>query len=130
LVSAIDLPVEEESLPLHVIGKEPPATERAVARLVVERPELQTRYGGWLATLHPAAWEEVEITARAAGRAPMIDLRPVIEKLGLAEVIRQAGVERVIEHIPKKELVKQTGIDDLLAHLSPAERRELKRRLQ
>jgi hypothetical protein len=130
LVSGVDLPVDEESLPLHVIGKEPPATERAVARLVLERPELQTRYGGWLATLHPAAWEEVEIMALAAGRAPMIDLRPVIEKLGLKELIRQVGVERVIEHIPMKELVKRIGIDDILANLSPAERRELRRRLQ
>jgi hypothetical protein len=130
LVSGVDLPVEEESLPLHVIGKEPLATEREVARLVVERPELQTRYGGWLAMLHPAAWEEVETMARAAGRAPMIDWRPVIERYGLDEIIRQVGVERVIEQIGTKELVKQIGIEDFLAHLSPAERRELKRRLQ
>jgi hypothetical protein len=139
LVSGVDLPVEEESLPLHVIGNEPPATERAVAQLVVEHPQLQSLYGGWLATIHPTAWEEVEVMARTAGRAPMIDLRPVIEKLGLKEVIRQAGVGRVIEHIGMKELVKQIGtkelvkqigIDDFLANLSLVERQELKRRLR
>jgi hypothetical protein len=80
LASAIDLPVEEESLPLHVIGKEPPATEREVARLVVERPELQTRYGGWLATLHPAAWEEPERTRKAAA-PPVSTANPLTQKL-------------------------------------------------
>jgi hypothetical protein len=48
-VSSIDLPVEEDSLPLHVLGREPPEIEREVARLVAERPDLQQRYGGWLA---------------------------------------------------------------------------------
>jgi hypothetical protein len=33
LVSSIDLPVEADSLPLHVVGREPLATERQVARL-------------------------------------------------------------------------------------------------
>jgi hypothetical protein len=56
LVSSIELPVEADSLPLHVVGIEPAATERQVAQLVVERPVLQQRYGGWLATLHPIAW--------------------------------------------------------------------------
>jgi hypothetical protein len=139
LVSGVDLPVEEESLPLHVIGKEPPATERAVAQLVGGHTELQLLYGGWLASLHPAAWKEVEIMARATRRGLFIDLRPAIEMLGMDEVIRQMGVERVIEHIGakelvkqigSKELVKQIGIDKFLANLSPAERRELKRRLQ
>src|SRR5208282_4855299 len=59
LVSSIDLPVEVDSLPLHVVGREPLATERQVAQLVLEQPALQKLYGGWLATLHPAAWKEI-----------------------------------------------------------------------
>jgi hypothetical protein len=39
LVSSIDLPVEADSLPLHIVGHEPLATERAVAQLVVEQPQ-------------------------------------------------------------------------------------------
>jgi hypothetical protein len=96
----------------------------------VEHQELQTLYGGWLATLHPAAWEEVETMAGAAGRTLRIDLQPVIQKLGVQEVIRQMGVDRVIEQIGTKELVKRIGIDEFLAQLSSAERRELKRRLE
>jgi hypothetical protein len=129
-VSSVDLPVEEDSLPLHLVGREPLATERQVARLVLERPELQARYAGWLASLHPTAWKEVEAMARTAGKKLKLDLLPAIEYLGLEQVIEQVGLDRVIEQVGKKELIKRIGLDDFLANLSPSERRELKRRLQ
>ena len=130
LVSSIDLPVEADSLPLHVVGIEPLATERQVARLVLEQPDLQHLYGGWIASLHPNAWKEIEAMTRTARKKLEIDLRPAIEYLGLDHVIEQVGIDRVIEQIGKKEVVKRIGLDDFLANLSPAERRELKRRLQ
>jgi hypothetical protein len=145
-VSSIDLPVEADSLPLHVVGREPLATERHVARLVLEQPDLQQLYGGWLASLHPTAWKEIEAMARTMGKRLKFDIRPAIESLGLDEVIEQVGIDRVIEQLGKKELIKRIGLDDfladlspaerrinldrLLASLSPAERRELKRKLQ
>jgi hypothetical protein len=43
-------------VPLHLVGREPLDTERQVARLVLEQPELQPRYARWMASLHPAAW--------------------------------------------------------------------------
>lgn len=130
LVSSIDLPVEEDSLPLHVVGREPLATEREVARLVLEQPELQQLYGGWLASLHPTAWKEVERMARTAGKKLTLDLRPAIEYLGLDQVIEQVGIDRVLEQVGDKEIARRIGLDRWLASLSPAERRELKRRLQ
>jgi hypothetical protein len=129
-VSSIDLPVEEDSLPLHLVGREPLATERQVARLVLEQRELQERYGGWLASLHPTAWKEIEAMARTAGKKLNLDLLPAIEYLGLDRVIEQVGLDRVIEQVGEKEVVKRIGLERWLAHLSPAERRELKRRLQ
>jgi len=120
-VSSADLPVEEDSLPLHVVGREPLSTERQVARLVLEQPALQAQYAGWLASLHPAAWKEVEVMARAAGKKFQIDLRPAIEHLGL---------EKVIEQVGKKRVMKLFSLDDILASLSPEQRRELKRRLK
>jgi hypothetical protein len=122
--------VEADSLPLHVVGQEPAATERQVAQLVLEQPRLQELYGGWLASLHPTVWKEVEAMARAAGKALLFDIRPAIEMLGLAKVIEQVGLDRVIAEVGKKEVIKRIGLDDILANLSPAERRELKRRLQ
>ena len=148
LVSSIDLPVEADSLPLHVVGREPLATERQVARLVLEQPDLQQLYGGWLASLHPTAWKEIEAMARTAGKRLTFDIRPAIESLGLDRVIEQVGIDRVIEQVGldrvieqvgldrvieqvgDKEWIRRRGLDRLLASLSPAQRRELKRRLQ
>jgi hypothetical protein len=129
-VSSIDLPVEADSLPLHVVGREPLATERQGARLVLDQPGLQQLYGGWLASLHPTAWKEIEAMARIAGKRLNFDIRPAIESLGLDRVIERVGLDRVIEQVGAKELIKRIGLDRLLASLSPAERRELKRRLQ
>jgi hypothetical protein len=166
LVSSIDLPVEVDSLPLHIVGKEPVATERLVAQLVAEQPSLQQRYGGWVASLHPEAWKEVEAMARAAGKGLKIDLQAAIDAMGLGRIIDQVGIRRVINQVGlrrvidevgidgvvelleqegvierisvekfvakanKKEMIKQIGLDEFVANLSPAERRELKRRLQ
>jgi hypothetical protein len=128
-VSSVDLPVEEDTLPLHVVGREPLATERRVAQLVLEQPALQERYAGWLASPHPAAWKEVEAMARASRKGLQIDLRPAIEVLGLDFVIEQIGRDRVIEALGDKEVIKHIGLKGLVASLSPAQRRELKRLL-
>ena len=139
LVSSIDLPVEADSLPLHIVGQEPPAVERAVAELVAAQPDLAQRYGGWVATLHPRAWREIDAMVRKARKVPTIDFRPAIEMYGLDYVIEQAGLdqvaealgpERMVELIGPKRMVEAIGLENILASLSPAERRELKRRLQ
>jgi hypothetical protein len=130
LVSSVDLPVEPDSLPLLIVGKLPPVTEKAVAHLVGEQPALWQQYGQWLVTLHPDILEEVEAMAKTAKREFKIDLNPAIELMGMEEVIRQVGLERVIEHCGPEKVIKQIGLDRLLASLTPAERRELKRRLQ
>jgi hypothetical protein len=156
LVSSSDLPVDEESLPLHIAGLGKPATEHAMARLLTERPDLQARYGGWVASLHPAAWKEVEAMARATKQRLTFDIRPaikalgwneviaqvgldrvieqvgldrVIEQVGLDRVIEQVGLDRVIEQVGEKEVIKRIGIDRFVAALSPTERRQLKQRL-
>jgi hypothetical protein len=40
LVSGTQLPVEENRLPLHLIGREPPELEEAVAQFVAARLDL------------------------------------------------------------------------------------------
>jgi hypothetical protein len=51
LVSGADLPVEEDTLPLHVLARESPETERQVAQFVVQRPALwQDMPRGWRCT--------------------------------------------------------------------------------
>jgi hypothetical protein len=62
---------------------------------------------------------------RPSRRKPIIDLRPVIDRLGLCEVIKVFGEERVLA-----KLVDEMGTDWLVDQLTPAQRRELKRLLE
>jgi len=139
LTSAAELPVENDALPFHIVGQQPIDRQLDVARLVAEQPaEVLAAYGGWMATLHPAAWKEVEDMARTARQPYKIDFRPAIEMYGLPYIIEQAGLQRVIEsiglprlieQIGEKEAIKEIGLDRIIANLTPAQRRELKKRL-
>lgn len=130
LVSSIDLPIEADSLPLHVVGHEPFATEQAVAQLVAERRDLQPLYGGWLASLHPEAWKEIEAMVRRTGKGLDFNLEAAIDAMGVDRIIKTVGLKRVIELLGPERVVDEIGLDQFLARLSPAKRRELKRRLQ
>jgi hypothetical protein len=140
LVSSTQLPVEEASLPLHLVARESGATEQAVARLVAGRAELWERYSGWLASLHPAVYEEVEGMARQTRGPLRLDLSPIVRTMGMEWVIEQLGAERVIEQLGAERVIEQLGakrvIEELggakefVAALPPGQRRELKRLLQ
>jgi hypothetical protein len=136
LVSTVDLPVDEESLPLHVLAAEPPAREREVGQFLSGTEERLAAYGGVFSVFHQATWREVETMAQRSRRTFAIDLRPMIETLGLEEVIRQMGKENVIRQIGKEEVLRQIGPKEVMEQLDvqtiwdnlpAAKRRQLKR---
>ena len=141
-VSGTDLPVDQDSLPMHIIGKEPEATERAVAEFVMRRPELVRTYGGFLATLHPGAWKEVEAMAKTKSKGFDFDMDAVveliervgtarvIEGIGLERVIQAVGVDRVIESGNLDRVIEEKGVEWFLARISPERRRQLKEHLK
>jgi hypothetical protein len=129
MVSTVDLAVDDDSLPLHVLALEPIAQERQVGQYVAARPERVEAYAGTFSLLHQAVWEEVVAMAGRKRRTLTLDFRPAIKSVGLAELIRQAGKENVVREIGAKDVVKELGVEAIWAHLSPAQRRELKRRL-
>jgi hypothetical protein len=114
---------------------------------VIEEVDRLDVYGTTFAVFHPAAWEEVKAMGKTRQSGWVFDLRPIVKEMGLEkvieqigqkEVIEQIGKKRVIEQIGKKQLIEQIGkkqlieelgIDAILANLSPAQRRELQRRL-
>jgi len=131
LVSGADLPVEEASLPMHLIAWEPAETEEAVARLVASSAELWERYGGWVVSLHQAAFQEVEDMVRKMKGALRRDLSAVIDLVGLEYVIEQAGLKRVIEEIGLPRVVDEVGgPKKFLAKLSPERRQQFKQLLE
>jgi hypothetical protein len=131
LVSGSKLPVEEASLPLHLISRKSGETEQAVARLVTGSAELWERYGGWLASLHPALFREVQGMAKQGKRSLGLDLTPVIETMGMQWLIEHVGVKKLIEELGTKRFIEQLGgVKQLWAELTPEQRRELKRLAQ
>jgi hypothetical protein len=52
LVSTVDLPVDDDSLPLHVLAAEPPGRERDVGRFLTATGERLATYGGVFSVFH------------------------------------------------------------------------------
>jgi len=147
LVSTVDLLVDEDSLPLHVLALGPAAREQEVGEYLAATESRWEALGGVFSVLHPGVWKEVEAMARRTRRTLTLDIRPAVEYLGLAEVIRQIGKEEVIRQIGKEEVIRQIGEEDFIrqigakkiveqlgvetiaANLPAAKRRALKRLL-
>jgi hypothetical protein len=61
---------------------------------------------------------------RKKEKVPDFDMRPLIKKVGLDEVIKQFALESVTE-----EMIAQKGLGWLLERLTPEQREQLKRLL-
>lgn len=125
LVSRIDLPVETDSIPLHLVAKEPVATAVEVGKLLLEQPRLWDRFVEWFASLHPAAWEEVKRMPRTKTKDLEINVKPLVDYLGMEEVIRQIGLKRLLQDLLRvagpQRVLEEMSLEDLLAYL-PAEK--------
>ncbi len=130
LVSGADLPVEEASLPLHLVTRESEETEEAVARLVTENAGLWERYGGWLAFLHPTIYEEVRSMARQRRGELTVDLNPIVELMGMRRVVEQLGLKRVVEEFGLPRVVDEVGAEHFVKKLTAAQRQVFKRLLE
>ena len=108
LISIDRLPVDHDSVPMHLLAPEPASVGLALGQLVIQEPGFWDLYSSWLLIRHREIWEEIQKMARAKGIEPTLDLRPAIEMVGLKQVIDQVGL---------KEVIKQIGIPNLIAEL-------------
>jgi hypothetical protein len=133
VVSRDQLPVDRESVPLHLVTQEPEERQLLVAQEVVRQSGYWNLYGSWLAYLYPNQWEEVQRMLRTLGNEPTLDLRPLIDLVGLKAVIDQVGLKRLIDQAGLKQVVDVAGpeqvLAELLPRLTPEQLQELKRRL-
>ena len=80
--------------------------------------------------------------SRRKSLKPVLDMRPVIEFMGLSELIRQAGLKRICESVGVrlfveemrlerivKAVIADKGIDWFINQLSPEQRLQLKQHL-
>jgi hypothetical protein len=130
LVSNQDAPVERDTLPIHVLVPEPVEWTRAVMEELAVQRDRWAFYAAWLAVRFPQLWEEVKQMARRANQGPTLDLPPVVDYLGIDEVIRQIGFKRLIEEMGLKRVVDEVGVNRLASELTPKQRRELMKALQ
>ena len=134
LVSARDLPVEVDTLPLRLLDRDPPAP-RAVGELVVGQEELLRRFATWLHTLQPVLWEEVrqmantstgiidwEAVSRVADLDEVVRFLPpqhVIEVLGAERALQIIGLPRVIEAIGLPRVIEVVGLPRVVEVVGP-----------
>ena len=127
VVSRDGLPVDRESVPLHLVTVEPLEREQALAREVAQQPGFWGTYGPWLAHLHANVLEEARQMAQALGAEPSMDLRPLIELVGPKQVIEQIGLPRILELVGPKQVIEVLG--QFREQLTPEELESLKRLL-
>ncbi len=130
LVDGRAVPVDRESVAVHLAGEESPEIEQALARVVVEEPGFWELYGSLLGALHPNIFEEANRMATAKRKTRGLDLRPFIKQVGLDKFFEVIEMEDMIGTIGPKKIVKAIGVDRFLANLSAEERQRLKELLK
>jgi hypothetical protein len=128
LVSASNLAVEPDSLPLHVLGLESEEKELETARLIASKPVLWELFGDLFANLHDGTFPEIEDMAKSKSTRKGLIFRPelLLRLFGKDEFNR--GMERMLALMEAKE--RRAMLDQLINALPPAERDEIKRRLK
>jgi hypothetical protein len=152
LVSRDSLPVEPETVPLHLVCAEPEQVTLQLTEVVLRQPGWWERFGSFLLLFHPHLKQEIERMAQLGGETGELDfrvlveymgeskatqqflkavgLKQVIDEAGLKRVIDEAGLERVIDEAGLKRVIDVAGLEKILATLTPEQLAALKQRLQ
>jgi hypothetical protein len=123
LVSAHELPVEVDTVPLHLLDRDPPAP-RAVGELVLHQEELLRHFATWLSALQPRLWKEIRHMAETSTPGSgLIDWEAVGEIANLDEVVRLLppehviqvlGIERALEVIGLPRMIEVAGLPRMI----------------
>jgi hypothetical protein len=130
LIDGQTVPVERESVPLHLAGEGSREIDEALARLIVEEPGYWELYGSLLGALHPNIFEEASHMATTKGKRGDLDLRPFIAKVGLKKIFNAVELGDLIDAVGPKKVLKELGIERILANLSVQDRLKLKEQLK
>lgn len=112
LVSNRDVPIDAESVSVHLVSDEPVAKVRELAEAVASRPETWNEVGAFLAAVYPDLWKEIEAMARKQ-KKDGIDWDAFVKKV-LTEADRIRIVNSVIDDLPpekREELMRRLQAD-------------------
>jgi len=139
LVSGDAVEVDRDSLPMHALLGVPEPARPAAARILGGDASLLVAFGGWLAFHEPVLWQEIVAMAAQRGETLTPDVRPLVEYIGIDELVRQIEEEQIVDRLNSRlilqrfgpdRVVSELGVDAFLAALTPEHREALLRRLQ
>jgi hypothetical protein len=130
LIDGRTVPVDRESVPLHLVGEESQEIDEALAHVIVEEPGYWELYGSLLGVLHPNIIDEANQMATTKGKRDGWDLRPFIAKVGVKKYLEAVELRELIDAFGAKKVVKELGVERILANLSTEDRQKLKDRLK
>ena len=132
LIDSVGVTVDRESVAIHLVGEESPEIEQNLARVIVGETGYWERFAHFLGSCHPNIYEEVRSMATSTDKSGDLDLRPFVDKLGVAkylepvkleEMIDNAGPKKVIETLGMKKIVEEAGVENIFETCSPEERK-------
>ena len=115
LVDGRTVPVDRESVPLHLAGEESPVIESALARVIVDEPGFWELYGPLLGVLHPNIIEEANRMATSKRKSRGLDLRPFINYVGLEKFLEAIELRELMTTVGPKRVVKEMGVEWLFS---------------
>jgi hypothetical protein len=121
LVSSIETPLEEESLPLHLLAAKRAQEESVLARYVLGHAEVYCQYAPWMFALHTRAWKkEKTVTGHVIDDSLEIDWRAMVEEFGLDLLIRQVGLDKFIEEAGLARVIEEVGLAKVIEEVGLA----------
>ncbi len=119
LVSRDTLPVEPDTVPLHLVCQESEQVTLQLAQVVLQQPGWWQRFSSYLLMFHPHLKQEIERMAQQSGVADEVDLRPLFKAIGPTEAIKQV-VQAVGPPEALKQLIQAVGLPEALKQLIQA----------
>jgi hypothetical protein len=132
LVSRDTLPVEAETVPLHLVCQEPAPVKLQVAQVVLQQPGWWQRYGPFLAMFHPHLQQEITRMAQLSETDSGVNMKEwikalgvpevaqaLIETIGLPEAVKLFGLKQIIDAVGVKRAIEEVGLQRVIAEVGP-----------
>jgi hypothetical protein len=140
LVSVLELPVERDSMALHVLAGVPTQARETLTEVLKAEPGLLSNYGNWLALREPEIWKEVSQMATGQEGTRQEDftlfvdfarqtgnVKRLIETVGVKDALGYLGIKEVVDAVGANQVLASMGAEEFWAGLSPEHREELLR---
>jgi hypothetical protein len=118
LVSNRDVPIHQETIPVHLVSDEPPTAVRELAEIVAITETSWESFGSWLGTAYPLLWKEIQIMAKKKDKGD-IDWNAVWDNV-FDEPVKKRVFQAFLE---KMDTLPSNQLDDILRRVQLAKKK-------